>query len=131
MASQAPERRSEYLFRFANEQRILYVSSSSDPLADYDTFRAFLGPAVASGAVLSPLQILDDGVDRYRDGGTTFVCTTAGTLYAPAPGRSETPTWSTDEDGPAELVPLDPAGFVITETVDGVTVMWDAAPITG
>lgn len=92
----------EYLFR-VDAATLLYVSRAKYK-SDYRDFKLFVGPADS----LAELQCLN--VRRYRDGGTTFVETTAGVLFAPVPSTGTRPTWRG-----AIVQELDPAEFSIEE----------------
>ncbi|MEV6102757.1 hypothetical protein [Nocardia sp. NPDC051981] len=117
------ERRTEYLGRLSDGRYIFVSSVPGDRY--YDTFRLYLGTADD----MRPVEIAD--VERYRDGGTTRIDTAAGqTLSVPSPfKRSPTvfPRWhslvaggDTSESSDVEL--LDPLGYEITETHEGVNV---------
>lgn len=112
-------RRCEYLFQSVEERAlVLYVSSI--PGEGYKAFRFFLGP-VPRLAVVSISR-----VRRIRDGGTTVIETSEGTLSVRAPQRNEKSVWwpvgSVSEEEGIELVPIDSEGYIIHETSQFVTV---------
>jgi hypothetical protein len=57
-------------------------------------------------------------VERYRDGGTTYIYTENGTLFAPTRTKGMPSTWNA-----VELVKLDPANFTISEIDGNVSIL--------
>lgn len=105
-------REAEYLFQLRGGV-YLYVSHDKYNHQQYESFKLFLGRANH----LTEIPIVGH-VERYRDGGTTYIRTTKGVMYSPTPFNKEAkPTW----DG-VKMKALDPKNFVIEETGDTVTI---------
>lgn len=69
----------EYLYKSDDDTDFYLLVTADKYEYDYDTFRLFAGPMHD----LRPQAIRE--VHRYRDGGTTYVVTAGGTLFAPVP----------------------------------------------
>lgn len=96
-------REAEYLFRL-DDGTYIYVSHDKYKYG-YETFKLFAGPADH----LEEIPI--NNVERYRDGGTTYVKTDKGTLFSPTPfDKKAKPTW----DG-EKVKELDLKKFLIEE----------------
>jgi hypothetical protein len=97
-------REAEYLFKLRGG---LYIYVSHDKYNfSYESFKLFLGKPTQ----MKEIPVLD--VQRYRDGGTTYIKTDKGILYSPTPFNKELkPTW----DG-EKIRQLSPKNFVIEES---------------
>lgn len=85
----ADEHAPAYLFAQSNGD-LIYVDYSKGEFISYEKyFRVFVGkPGQMTGATVLEAA-------RYRDGGTTLIVTSAGTLYVPSLFREdERPTWN-------------------------------------
>ena len=103
-------REAEYLFKLRGGVYI-YVSHDKYKFS-YESFKLFLGKP----AQMKEVPVL--GVERYRDGGTTYVKTAKGMLFSPTPfDKEKKPTW----DG-EPIKQLDPKNFVIEENSDTVKI---------
>ena len=104
------KRKPEYLLLFP-DGRFLYVSADSENYS-YESFRLFVG----YGAELREVPITK--VERFRDGGTTYIYTSQGTLYSPRRLSKEAkPTWND-----VELERLDATRYNIVENATLATV---------
>lgn len=105
----------EYLFMAAGGQ-YFYVCADKYNYS-YESFRLFVG----TPPNLRPIKIKH--VERYRDGGTTYIRTDEGILFSPSPFKEGVKaTWTNVDKFEIDLVKLDPSQFKITETEDGVTI---------
>lgn len=100
----------EYLFKLADGS-FIYVSCDKYHYA-YELFKLFMGKPDG----LTEIHV--NGVDRYRDGGTTYVKTDKGVLYSPTTADPKAkPTW----DG-EKIKELDPKDFLIEENGSNVKI---------
>ena len=97
-------RRVEYVYRLG-DGRIVLVTASEHHFS-YESFRLYIGNGVNMREI--PVQ----RVERYRDGGTTFIHTREGVFFSPSPfaDQSLSPTW----DGQSMEL-LDKDAFVVEE----------------
>jgi hypothetical protein len=109
-----PARTPEYLFALP-DGRFIYVSVETDASDYYESFRLFIG----DGKVMRDVPVTS--VERFRDGGTTYVETAEGVLFSPSRHKGGKPAWG-DDECEQELIELDPRHFVIVETAAGVTI---------
>ncbi|MFI5240687.1 MAG: hypothetical protein ACHQUB_03185 [Candidatus Saccharimonadia bacterium] len=107
----------EYLFALPDGE-IIYVSADMHHYT-YKTFRFFIGPP----ASLREVPVLR--VDRYRDGGTTYVRTEEGTLFSPTryarEGHAAKAAWTPTDGDAIVLRQLDHSQVNAVETDLGVT----------
>lgn len=101
----------EYLFRLVGGI-FIYVSANKYNYS-YESFKFFLGKP----GQMKEFPVLS--VDRYRDGGTTYIKTSAGTLFSPTPFKKPKvkPTW----DG-EKIKELQPDQYTIEENDDTVKI---------
>ena len=93
----------EYLFKLA-DGNLIYVSCDKYHYA-YELFKLFIGKPDQ----MEEIHVND--VQRFRDGGTTYVKTDKGVLYSPTTADPKAkPTW----DG-EKIKELDPKDFLIEE----------------
>lgn len=106
------ERQPEYLFRVAGPmghprdppETLIYVSASKYHYS-YESFRLFVG----QNGLLMRFPVT--AVDRYRDGGTTYVKAAEGVLYSPTSFKTDRKAMWRDQ----ELVKLVPLEYEIHE----------------
>lgn len=110
------------LVPFPDTRRIEYFCGNDDTMIlvtvpehaySYEAFHFYVGNSDGSDMRLVP----HFGVSRLRDGGTTSISTAEGGFHSPSWLKGENPRWSG-----REMKRLDPNGFVIDETSDGVTI---------
>lgn len=110
-------RKCEYLFQNTADNSLVYVSADKYKYS-YESFKLFVG---RTGDPMNQIPVQD--VERYRDGGTTYVRTALGTLFSPAGHRHDkSATWNG-----AKVVQLDPKAYTITETIEGVVTIISVA----
>lgn len=101
-----------YLFRFHDGQREFVYVSAAKYNSSQESFRLYIGTGNSMRRV--PVS----SVQRFRDGGTTYVRTTEGTLFCPSPfKRTLSATWHKQP-----LEKLDPACYEISESNSGVEI---------
>ncbi len=114
VSTEAPARKVEYFCKCENGN-FIYVSADKHNFS-YESFRLFVG----KGKKMREVQIKN--VNRYRDGGTTFIETSKGTFFSPSPFNVQQspkiiPTWK--KKG---LVNLDVKEYDIVEAEDKVVI---------
>jgi hypothetical protein len=103
----------EYLFQNSTGKSLVYVSADKYKYS-YESFKLFVGSA---GVTMNQIHVKN--VERYRDGGTTYVYTEKGVLFSPTPYHSgKDATWNGEK-----VVLLDPKDYDIAETNEGVVMI--------
>lgn len=104
-------RATQYLCQ-TEDGTFIYVSADKYDFT-YGSFRLFIG----DGTTMREVPIRD--VQRYRDGGTTYIETAEETFFSPAPINRRYDNTLVSKWGKQSLVDLDDNGYQITETPDG------------
>lgn len=100
----------EYLFLHETSGDVYIYVSADKYNNSYESFKLFIG----NGDNMRELPVRH--VERYRDGGTTYIETDEGTLFSPTPfDQDAKATWNQ-----RVLVGVDPLGYDISETELGV-----------
>lgn len=107
-------RRTEYLC-MAPDGMFVYVSADKFNYS-YESFRLYVG----TGISMRRIEIID--VERYRDGGTTYIETPERWFFSPSPFSVERDPNLVPKWGATKLVNLDVSDYDITETNDGVVI---------
>ncbi len=92
----------ENAFQLPDGNHLIVSANAAHSEYSYDTLRVFKGKDLKD---LKEIPVT--GIERYRDGGTTYYKTKEGTLFSPI-GRDKNPTWMpVDSDEPITLKKLD------------------------
>lgn len=103
----------EYLFQSTTGKPLVYVSVDKYTYS-YESFKLFVGSV---GVTMNQIHVKN--VERYRDGGTTYVYTEKGILFSPARQiAGKDATWNGEK-----VVRLDPKDYDIAETNEGVVMI--------
>lgn len=104
-------RRTEY-FCMAPDGTFVYVSADKFNYS-YESFKLFVGDGKTMRGI--PVQY----VERYRDGGTTYIKTPEQQFFSPSPFNAERDPNLVPQWGATKLVNLNASDYDITETADG------------
>ncbi len=104
-------RRTEYLCQ-AEDGTLFYVSADKYNYS-YESFKLFVG----DGTTMR--EILVQYVERYRDGGTTYIRTPEETFFSPSPFNAQRDTSMGPQWGSQKLTKLDKESYDIVETPEG------------
>ena len=96
-------RQSEYFFRTKNGDFIIYVDSSK--FYSYESFRLFIGKL----GEMRELKVTN--VERFRDGGTTYIYLEDGSVLFVPVHQGKIPTWTDSKGEEVELERLDIHSF--------------------
>ncbi len=108
-------RRTEYLCQ-AKDGTLFYVSAKKYNYS-YESFKLFVG----DGTTMREIQV--QRVERYRDGGTTYIFTSEETFFSPSPLSVQQNPELVPQWGSQKLSNLDRGDYVIVETPDeGVSI---------
>jgi|GEM_PF-2845481 len=104
-------RRTEYLCQAEDDSTFVYISANK--YNDfYDTWKLFVG----DGKTMRLITV--SNVERYRDGGTTYVETAEQAFFSPSPFNAENDPTLVPRWGDRKLVSLDPKDYDVVETAD-------------
>lgn len=104
-------RRTEYLCQ-SEDGTFFYVSADKYNYS-YESFRLFVGNGTTMREV--PVQY----VERYRDGGTTYIRTSEETFFSPSPFNAQRDADLVPQWGSQKLTNLNKDDFDIVETPEG------------
>lgn len=104
-------RRTEYLCQ-AEDGTLLYVSADKYNYS-YESFRLFVGDGTTMREI--PVQY----VERYRDGGTTYIRTPEETFFSPSPFNAQRDPNLVPQWGSQKLTDLNKDDYDIVETPEG------------
>jgi hypothetical protein len=108
----------QYLFQSTSDKitAVIYVSADEYTFS-YQSFKLFVGH-IDAATPMQQIKIKD--VQRYRDGGTTFIYTASGTLFSPVCRRISGQNESVATWNGAPVIRLNPKDYHITETPEGI-----------
>ncbi|MDB5185074.1 MAG: hypothetical protein JWN38_882 [Candidatus Saccharibacteria bacterium] len=104
-------RRPEYLCQ-AEDGTLFYVSADKYNYS-YESFRLFVG----DGTTMREIPVQD--VERYRDGGTTYIRTPEETFFSPSPFNAQRDPNLVSQWGLQKLTNLNKGDYDIVETPEG------------